>query len=122
MKQYAFVSVENYQVVATGESVSDAEKKYYKLLKDNGQKAETSNVDDLISGKITQLNSAVVNGNTYYYFMVEGNENIFIASINVNNSLPLMKVGDVVEFEYDLESTSTENIISIEINKKKGNE
>ncbi len=122
VKQYAFVSVENYQVVATGESVSDAEKKYYKLLKDNGQKAETSNVDDLISGKITQLNSAVVNGNTYYYFMVEGNENIFIASINVNNSLPLMKVGDVVEFEYDLESTSTENIISIEINKKKGNE
>lgn len=115
VKQYAFVSVENYQVVATGDSVAEAEKAYYRLLKDNGKDASIDSSEDMIEGKITNISSAVVNGNTYYYFKIEGKEEIYIASIVSNKGLPLLKVGDKVSFEYDEQSTSVENIISIEI-------
>jgi len=115
VKQYAFVSVENYQVVATGDSVAEAEKAYYRLLKDNGKDASIDNSENMIEGKITSLNSAVVSGNTYYYFKVEGKDEIFIASIASNKGLPLLKVGDTVSFEYDEHSSSVENIISIDI-------
>lgn len=115
VKQYAFVSVENYQIVATGESVAAAEKAYYNLLKDNGQTATGTVGDSAVEGKVVSLSSAVVNGNTYYYFMIEGDENIYIASIQSNNYLPLMQIGDTVSFEYDSHSSSVENIVSIEM-------
>lgn len=115
VKQYAFVSVENYQVVATGDSVAEAEKAYYRLLKDNGKDASIDGSENMLKGKVTSLNSAVVNGNTYYYFKVDEKDDIYIASIASNKGLPLLKVGDQVTFEYDEHSTSVENIISIEI-------
>ncbi|MEE0967233.1 MAG: CvpA family protein [Bacilli bacterium] len=115
VKQYAFVSVENYQIVATGESVAAAEKAYYNLLKDNGQTATGTVGDSAVEGKVVSLSSAVVSGNTYYYFMIEGDENIYIASIQSNNYLPLMQIGDTVSFEYDSHSSSVENIVSIEM-------
>lgn len=116
VKQYAFVNVEKYTVVATGDSVAEAEKAYYRLLKDNGINTSGDSVlENAIEGKVTQLNNAVVNGNTYYYFTIEGDNNIYIASVVSNNKLPLMKVGDTVKFEYDKNSMSIENITSIEV-------
>lgn len=116
VKQYAFVNVEKYTVVATGDSVAEAEKAYYRLLKDNGINASGDTViENAIEGKISQLNSAVVSGNTYYYFMLEGDSNIYIASIHSSHKLPLMKIGDSVKFEYDKKSVSIENVISIEV-------
>jgi hypothetical protein len=115
VKQYAFVSVENYQIVATGESVAEAEKTYYRLLKENGISTDNTVSENLIEGKVSAINSAVVNGNTYYYFRIDGQSDIYIASINSNSSLPLLTVGDEVSFEYDSNSTSTENVVSIEV-------
>jgi hypothetical protein len=115
VKQYAFVSVENYQIVATGESVAEAEKTYYRLLKENGISTDNTVSENLIEGKVSAINSAVVNGNTYYYFRIDGQSDIYIASINSNSSLPLLSIGDEVSFEYDSNSTSTENVVSIEV-------
>lgn len=119
VKQYAFVSVENYQIVATGESVVEAEENYYQLLEDNGQQT-TSNelVTETINGTITSLSNAVVDGNTYYYFMVEDYDDVFIASITSNDTLPLMEVGDYVEFTYNSDSTTTDNASDLEIEKE----
>lgn len=116
VKQYAFVNVKKYTVVATGDSVAEAEKAYYRLLKDNGINASgESIIENAIEGKVVELNNAVVSGNTYYYFMIEGDSTIYIASVSSNNKLPLMKVGDHVKFEYDKNSVSVENIVSIEM-------
>lgn len=115
VKQYAFVNVEKYTVVATGDSVADAEKAYYRLLKDNGiQISNSQETNTMTEGKINQLNSAVVNGNTYYYFTIENNNTVYIASITLDSRLPLMKIGDDIKFEYDPNSISVENINSIE--------
>ncbi|MEG0684834.1 MAG: CvpA family protein, partial [Coprobacillus sp.] len=111
VKKYAFVSVENYQLVAVGDSVADAEKEYYKLLSDNGKVKvdfETKN----ITAKVTSIEAAVVNGNSNYYFKVEGQDKIFIAPISINSGLPLLKVGDSVTIEYVDDNQSTSETIS----------
>ncbi|MEG0365680.1 MAG: CvpA family protein [Coprobacillus sp.] len=114
VKKYAFVSVENYQLVAVGDSVADAEKEYYKLLSDNGKVKvdfETKN----ITAKVTSIEAAVVNGNSNYYFRVEGQDKIFIAPISINSGLPLLKAGDTVTIEYVEDESPNETVSSLKI-------
>jgi len=114
VKQYAFVSVENYQIVATGESVAQAEKEYYQLLNDNG-KVKVDFESKQLTGKVTEVKEAVVNGNSNYYFKIEENEKIFIAPISLNDGLPLLKVGDSVVIEYVEDDSLSETVSSITI-------
>ena len=116
VKKYAFVSVENYQIVSVGDSVAAAEKDYYQLLNDNG-KVKVDFESKEISGKITAVNEAVVNGNSHYYFTLEGQSKVYIASISLNSSLPLLKVGDSVTIEYIEDEGNSETISSIVIHE-----
>lgn len=99
VKMYAFVSVKNYQIVATGSTVSEAEKNYYEVLAQNGKTNIDSQYED-IKGTITSINSAVKEGNSLYYFKIDNNDTIFIADISLSDELPLLKEGDQVEVEY----------------------
>ena len=115
VKQYAFVSVENYQSVAVGDSVAEAEKQYYKLLSDNG-KVKVDFEAKTVTAKIERIQSAVVNGNSHYYFRLEGLNKNFIAPISLNDGLPLLKAGDTVTIEYVEDESNSETVSSIKIN------
>ena len=115
VKQYAFVSVENYQIVAVGDSVAEAEKQYYKLLSDNG-KVKVDFEAKTVTAKIDRIQSAVVNGNSHYYFRLEGLNKNFIAPISLNDGLPLLKAGDTVTIEYVEDESNSETVSSIKIN------
>ena len=99
VKMYAFVSVKNYQIVATGSSVSEAEKAYYEVLSQNG-KSHVEAEESTLTGKIALINSAVKEGNSVYYFKLEGDDHIYIADLSLSNSLPLVEVGDEVEIQF----------------------
>lgn len=99
VKMYAFVSVKNYQIVATGTTVSEAEKNYYEILAQNGKTNVVSQYEK-ISGTVSDINSAVKEGNSIYYFKINGSDKIFIAKISLSNELPLLKAGDQVEIQY----------------------
>ena len=99
VKMYAFVSVKNYQIVATGTTVSEAEKNYYEILAQNGKTNVVSQYEK-ISGTVSDINSAVKEGNSIYYFKINGSDKIFIANISLSNELPLLKAGDQVEIQY----------------------
>lgn len=117
VKKYAFVSVENYQLVATGDSVAEAEQAYYALLEANGQKTNSSDYEATeLTGTISEINGAVVDGNSTYYFKLDGSETIFIADISLSNRLPLAKVGDLVTIEYVNSKDDSEVITKIEFN------
>ena len=106
VKKYAFVSVENYQIVSVGDSVAEAEKAYYALLKDNG-KTQVDYDNSELSSVITEIHEVVVNGNSQYYFQLKDSQKIFIAPVSLNAQLPFLKTGDTVTIEYiDDESTS----------------
>ena len=112
VKKYAFVSVENYQIVSVGDSVAEAERAYYKLLSENG-KVKVDIENKKINGKITAIQEAVVNGNSHYYLKIEGYKKVFIAPISLNDQLPLAKVGDIITIEYVDDESSSETISSI---------
>ena len=99
VKMYAFVSVKNYQIVATGSSVSEAEKAYYEVLSQNGKSHEEFE-ENTLTGKISSINSAVKEGNSVYYFKLEGDDHIYIADLSLSNSLPLVQAGDEVEIQF----------------------
>ncbi len=97
VKMYAFVDVNQYQIVGTGNSVESARADYISKLK-------TENVTDLpqdetneIEGVIEKINSAVVEGNTVYYIKLEDNENVYTAQITKSDLLPFAKIGDTVK-------------------------
>ena len=113
VKCYAFVSVKNYQLVAVGDSVAEAEKAYYQLLSDNNF-GNTDLEMVTLDTTITKIKSAVVDGNTHYYITLEGSDKIFIAPVSLNDYLPLANAGDKVEVKYFDDGSSSELLTSIE--------
>lgn len=117
VKKYAFVSVENYQLVATGDSVAQAEQAYYALLESNGKKTNAGDFKtNKLTGVISEINEAVVDGNSTYYFKIEGNDTIFIGDISLSEYFPLAKVGDHVAIEFVNSKDNSEVISSIKFN------
>lgn len=117
VKKYAFVSVENYQIVATGDSVAQAEQAYYALLESNGKKADAGDFKtNKLTGAISAISEAVVDGNSTYYFKIEGSETVFIGDISLSNRFPLAKAGDIVTIEFVNSKDDSEVITSIEFN------
>ncbi|MBS6114621.1 CvpA family protein [Thomasclavelia spiroformis] len=117
VKKYAFVSVENYQLVATGDSVAQAEQAYYALLESNGKKTNAGDFKtNKLTGIISEINEAVVDGNSTYYFKIEGNDTIFIGDISLSDYFPLAKVGDNVTVEFVNSKDNSEVISSIKFN------
>ena len=115
VKKYAFVSVENYQIVATGDSVVEAEQAYYALLEANGKTTDSNEYQSTeLTGTISAISEAVVDGNSTYYFTLDGNDTIFISDISLSNRLPLAKAGDTVTIEYVNSKDESEVITKIE--------
>ena len=103
VKSYSFVSVANYQIVGVADTLAGAEAEYRRLLSETGkleENAQNENSAKNIEGTISAISSAVVEGNTTYYIMLEGNDSIFIADISLNNKLPFAVVGDTIKISY----------------------
>lgn len=104
VKKFAFVNVEKYQQVAIGDTLEEAYSVYVKMIS-SGQVADTG-VFAEISGTIDQVDTAVKDGNTYFYIQLEESKKVFIASIQVDDVLAVLKSGDVVTISYtDSEDT-----------------
>lgn len=114
VKMYAFVSVKNYQIVATGSTVNEAENNYYEILAQNG-KTTGENKYEKIEGTISIINSAVKEGNSLYYLKIQDSDLIFIADISLSDELPLLQPGDQVTIEY---TPGKNSVICHDITKK----
>ena len=100
VKQYAFVSVQNYNVVATGTSISEAQKNYFEKLSAAGGKVEIGADLQTKTGIVADITSVVVEGNTRYYFTLVDDSMIYIAPVSLSDLLPLTKIGDQITIEY----------------------
>lgn len=104
VKMYAFVDVERYQLVGTGGTVEEARADYIKPV-GAGEGAE-------LSGVIEEISSAVVDGFTWYYFKLEGDEAVYVASIQVSDKLPFCKPGDRVKVTFT--GGTTREVLTLE--------
>ena len=102
VKMYAFVDVEQYQIVGTGSTVPEALQNFYQTLGVEGKPETSAATTDSkeTSGTIAALSQAVVSGNTAYYFILTEDKKIYRASIEISERLPFLKVGDKISFTY----------------------
>ncbi len=70
-----------------GETVAEAEKVYYLMLSENNEDINTDFETMTISGQFVAISEAVVEGNSRYYFQIEGYDQIFIASMSLMDYL-----------------------------------
>ena len=100
VKMYAMVNVQQYNVVATGTSVSSCIESYERLLAENditiegGVSTETSEV----TGVIEDIRSSVINGNSVYYIKLEGGDVYYALSAADSPEAAILNVGDRVSF------------------------
>lgn len=102
VKKYAMVNVQKYQIVALGDTVSECEESYTNLMYKNGIKTEAKDTRTVesIKGKITKIAQGVVDGNSHYYLMLEGSDEIFDVSVVDFIDIIRYNVGDEVTVEY----------------------
>lgn len=120
VKKYAMVNVQKYQVVAIGDTVSKCEENYLELMQENGIETDDSAMAQetkTITGKITRIAQGVVEGDSHFYVMVEGSDEIF--DVSVVDFIDIIKydVGQAVTMEYR-EGEKTNVVLSLNGEKK----
>ena len=113
VKKYAMVNIKKYQNVAIGDTVADCEKSYNRLLKQSGIKTTTEDEIKNVSGKISKIAQGVVDGNSHYYLMLEGKEEIFDVSVADYIDIIRYEEGDPITLEYQ-EGSPANTVLSIE--------
>ena len=109
-KAYVMINVENYTLSASDETLEDALLKYRRkifgeegltpedLVGETSEEVETETKST--TGTITELCQATQNGTTQFFFVLEGDENLYISSISNNSRQVQMSVGSKVSIEY----------------------
>ena len=116
VKKYAMVNVQKYQIVAIGDSVSQCEENYLELLLSNGVKqvAEDTREVKKITGRITKIAQAVIDGTSHYYLMVEGSDDIFDVSVVEFLDVVRCEAGQKVTLEYKVDERAN-LVMSLEV-------
>lgn len=113
VKKYAMVNIQKYQIVAIGDTVAECEKVYRNLMAGNGINTIDSRKALQISGTITMMKDIVADGNTYYYLMLDGSEQLF--EVEVKSQLGILKkqAGDTISLEYVVEPNGVNDVIKL---------
>ena len=100
IKQYAFVSVNSYGVVGTGQTIADAKKDYDKSLIAGGVQTAPKVEKQKIEGTVERIASEMTDNTTVYRILLEGSGTIYQLSSNLSPELALTQKGDKVVIEY----------------------
>lgn len=102
VKMYAMVNIQKYQWVATGDSIGECEKSYKQLLKNNGISAVIEEDTKEVSGKIKNLLTVTIDGNSHIYMALEGKEYIFDIDLSNSDLIDIVKysIGDEIRISY----------------------
>lgn len=107
LKQYAFVSVENYNLVGVGNTINEAKKAYLNVLKDSNSIEIDETTKKSINGVVERINLV----DSTYYMKIKDNPMLFKIDSSLSEYLFLTQVNDNVRFEY-LEGEKFKEIIS----------
>ena len=102
VKKYAMVNIQKYQWVAIGDTITDCQKAYSELLTTNGISATENGLVEETSGKIANLMSVIIDGNTHIYLTLEGKEDIFDIDMANANLIQIVhyQIGDRIKMKY----------------------
>ena len=136
VKRYAMVNVQNYQVVVTGDTIAECMEAYAKKLRQNNIKIDVD-IDEIkeatdnndpdnptpdapasdsvktISGKLADIRTAVIGGDSVYFLQVEGSKKYFRVAASDNEAVVILNVGDSVTITYEKSSDAIIDAISV---------
>ena len=103
VKMYAMVAIEDYTIVGVGNTLMETLMAYRNAFNTNGNRLNTQSLSKKISkkGVVARMNSDVKNGNSYYYFTMEGEDKIFVGTTQISNDFPLTYAKDSIEIMYE---------------------
>ena len=101
VKSYAMVNVARYDIVATADTVTACEQEYIRLLSDRGITQEEDLPQTEASGTVAEIRSAVLEGNTYFFIRLEGEEPFYALSAADNPMAVILNVGDRVTITHE---------------------
>ncbi len=112
VKMYAMVNVQQYQVVATGATVEECQANYYKRQNklDTGEAPILPADEDTVSGMVTALRSAVIDGTTMYYVTLDDLTAVYAVSAGAVEKVILLNVGDRITVTYEPASVRDDRI------------
>jgi len=102
VKMYAMVNVAQYQIVATGTTVSACERSYIQMLADKGITQQEELPQTQVTGTVAEIRTAVLEGNSYYFLRLEGADVFFSISAVQNRDVVTVNVGDRVTIEHEV--------------------
>lgn len=112
VKMYAMVSIADYTIVGTGNTMREALTAYKTAFNSSGNKInpDSKSAKKVVESVVVRIQNDVKNGNSFYYFTVKDYPNIFVGSSQISNQLPITVVGDNVKISFDLDN---EEIIDV---------
>lgn len=111
VKMYAMVNVRQYQLVATGYTLEECNDNYLKLLVKNNlvdDEVEIPSDTLTVAGKIADIRTADIDGNTFFYIRLEEGDGYYAVSAKDYPEVIILNVGDTVA---EIEYANTDSVI-----------
>ena len=104
VKSYAMVNVAQYQIVATGATVSACERTYVNLLNERGVIAGGGLPEEQgeAKGTIEEIRTAVLEGTSWYYIRLKGEDVFYAVSAAQDRNVIVLSEGDKVTISHAL--------------------
>ena len=104
VKMYAMVNVSQYQIVATGSDVAECEGNYRQMLArnnliDNSDASIPADTQEA-TGVLTDIRTAVIDGNSRYYLRLQGGSVYYVLSAADAPQVVTLNTGDRVTITY----------------------
>lgn len=115
VKKYAMVNVQQYQIVATGDTVAECERKYLDMLERDGILDGSANLSgtETVDGTVADIRTAVMGGNSIYYISLIGNDTYYAISASEQPDVVILNAGDQVTVTYEPGETPILKAMSI---------
>ena len=113
IKQYAYVSVEDYQTVGVGETIPEARLNFEKALRASGAASVGNTADKAttLTGTVQRIGSEYTGSTTAYYIVLEGHDDVlFSVQGSLSDELAVTREGDRVSVTYYEKDGGTQDV------------
>lgn len=112
VKMYAMVAITDYTIVGVGSTMNETMMAFKNVYNMADNRIDPNAISDrtTITTTIQRIQSDIKNGNSFYYFTVDGSQKIFIGSSQLSNELPVTQVGDSISISFEADAEQVINV------------
>lgn len=111
VKTYAMVNVARYDIVAIGDTVPVCEQKYIQMLTDKGVTQTEDLPQTVAMGKVSDIRTAVIDGNSYYFIRLDIGDVYYSISAAQNRDVVTLNENDTVSIQFAVPPEGSESSI-----------